>query len=560
MNTNIKSKFNLRGLYSKKTLSVVSLLFMIVIVSSPFVSVYNGVSPFALGADEIVKTATELVNAVDNAPDGESVVISLGQDIALEDTLVIPANKNITLVSDSSTRSYNLIGVDDKSTVTVESDGELVLSGVIVTHPSNAIGAGVCIEEGGKLTMTGGQIFNNTITGNGGGVLNEGYFVLSGGAIFNNTASRGGGVYNNNNFNITGGEIYGNKAANGAGVYNDNGEYFEMSGGRVWNNTATTDGGGICTDGDFILSGGSIFNNTAASGGGVNHGDGFFRMSRGEIANNTAIDGGGIYASSNVTLSNTGLIFKNVASSNGGGVYVAVGSEGIFSMTDGIIANNTAVNGGGMYLQNGNITMTSGKIENNTASNNGGGIGYSSSRSSLERIRVANAAEFLRNRASVAYNITASDIELYNENIGSRVIKSNDFQYLYNNYDIQYTWGTVLEVNNGNETEPSTSPSSTPTSSATPTPTRSATPTPSDHTGISHDTVLIVVAVVIIVVAALVIVGLVFYFPKRNEQQAEQDWIDSMGSSNSSGSDSGRSGNSGNSGGIDFGDDNSDTF
>ncbi|MDR2203966.1 MAG: hypothetical protein LBE76_06695, partial [Nitrososphaerota archaeon] len=202
---NIKSKLNLRCLYNRKVLSVVTLLFMVALISLPPASIFNSASPFALGAPVVVTSQGELFDAVKNAPDGESTVIAIDRDITLTEALKIPADKNITLTSDSNSVLYNLRGADGQSTITVEAYGELVLDGIIVTHTANAKGTGVTVNNNGKLTLYSGRIFNNTVTNNGGGVYNNGIFIMSGGELYNNTATNGGGVYNYANFTITGG-------------------------------------------------------------------------------------------------------------------------------------------------------------------------------------------------------------------------------------------------------------------------------------------------------------------------------------------------------------------
>ena len=141
------------------------------------------------------------------------------------------------------------------------------------------------------------------------------------------------------------------------------------------------------TGGTFEMSGGSIANNTATSestgGGAVYMTGGIFTMSGGTIANNTATSGFGgalsVDGSNNevrITLSGTAKISNNTAT-NGGGVYM---TGGRFTMIGGTIANNTATSGFGGALSvdgsNNNvvdITLSgTAKISNNTATNGGG--------------------------------------------------------------------------------------------------------------------------------------------------------------------------------------------
>ena len=48
-------------------------------------------------------------------------------------------------------------------------------------------------------------------------------------------------------------------------------------------------------------------------------------------------------------------------------------------MSSGLITDNTALNGGGVYVEDGDFTMTGGSITNNTAENAGGGFYVSGS-------------------------------------------------------------------------------------------------------------------------------------------------------------------------------------
>ena len=86
---NVKTKLNLHHMYCRRVLLFGYLLLcMIILVSSCFVSVFSGVSPFASGyAEQVVKDETELKNAVNNAT--EQTIIKLDKDITLISSLII---------------------------------------------------------------------------------------------------------------------------------------------------------------------------------------------------------------------------------------------------------------------------------------------------------------------------------------------------------------------------------------------------------------------------------------------------------------------------------------
>jgi len=263
------SKFNLRPRSGSRVLSFISLLFMVMLVFSCFVSVFHSVSPFALGAYSIISNESGLRNAVDNVPFGGATVITIVCDIVLTEEFRVSYGKDVTLVSNGDVECFKLIGVDGKSTIVVE-NGVLRLDGVIITHADGASGNGVTVHPDGMLIMSAGEISGNSASrGNGGGVFNDGTFVLSGGVISGNTAySLGGGVFNRGSFRMNGGVITGNVASFGGGMHTQLGS-FSMFDGEISGNTANWDGGGMYNqESDFVLVGGVISGNIASKNGG----------------------------------------------------------------------------------------------------------------------------------------------------------------------------------------------------------------------------------------------------------------------------------------------------
>ena len=127
---------------------------------------------------------------------------------------------------------------------------------------------------------------------------------------------------------------------------------------------------GETTPGTFIMYGGSI---TGNAGGVKIDSDCTFTMCSGNITAN-AVDsesGGGVYVYDGTFIMHGGTISDNSAN-NGGGVFV--GNNGEFTMQNGTITGNTAVyDGGGVYNQN-TFTMSNGEISSNTATRDGGGV------------------------------------------------------------------------------------------------------------------------------------------------------------------------------------------
>jgi len=136
----------------------------------------------------------------------------------------------------------------------------------------------------------------------------------------------------------------------------------------------------------------------------------------------------------------------------------------VFSMSDGVISGNQAVwcgdvlsgYGGGVYIAgDGVFELCGGKISDNTALVNGGGVGVVDV-AGLAKVFVADGVIFSNNSASVAYNRDSSHDTIYYSNIGSRVTWTYPFTQGYNNYDISYTNGSLI-----NSPEPSISKTNT---------------------------------------------------------------------------------------------------
>lgn len=164
--------------------------------------------------------------------------------------------------------------------------------------------------------------------------------------------------------------------------------FVEPNGGAVWMDD------GICS-----ITGGTIDGFKAQNGGAVYMEGGTFTMTGGTIRNcraqyNSASGSGGkggaVYindASGAATVNiQGGNISGNYADWNGGGIYLEGGNVNITSGTVGVnkalgasgIAETEKGNGGGIYLTKGNFMMSAGQVEGNSAIHDGGGIYVSS--------------------------------------------------------------------------------------------------------------------------------------------------------------------------------------
>lgn len=223
----------------------------------------------------------------------------------------------------------------------------------------------VSSAENGSCTFTG-----NTATTSGSAIfVNNSNFILRNAEFSNNTATdHDGAIYVvNSTMTMDNGYIHDNLSGGSGGGICAIGSSFSMSNGRIEHNTAGLHGGGIYFDnskgGDsnsgvakrkFSFSGGSISGNTSGGfGGGVciytgNKDECTFELTGGEINDNTAEDGGGVYL-------------------NGWAKYT-------MKLTDTNVENNTAYLGGGVLIYNAHLNYKNGLIRYNRAIKREGNI------------------------------------------------------------------------------------------------------------------------------------------------------------------------------------------
>lgn len=201
--------------------------------------------------------------------------------------------------------------------------GPLAANGNVTIYGGKITGSGTgAAANNGTMHMYGGEISGNSRGVQAGGTKGNGSFngsfYLHGGKITDNHGSEGGGVYVMNRFSMDGGEVSNNSATgNGGGIYAHTGS-TDLSGGKVTGNRAGGNGGGVCTKafrnvrGTVYLSGSAeISDNYAGGSGGGVYLDVFFWESRpndysnycllsmdgGKITGNTSVgEGGGVYA------------------------------------------------------------------------------------------------------------------------------------------------------------------------------------------------------------------------------------------------------------------------
>ena len=281
--------------------------------------------------DEDTKTA--YVYLASDATRNNSLTVKTGY------TLYLCLNGHSITKTSASSTFEGVITVEPGSSFTLcDCNGSGMGNGKI-THADDVTGRGVLVGSSSVKTtfflMYGGTISGNHINGqDGAGVrVHNASFKMYGGTITDNRVEKasndgGGGVDASGKFIMYGGEISRNTSNGDCGGVAVVGDSFEMHGGIISGNTATGDGGGVGLWNDsFRLSGGTISGNTAkGNGGGVCFGglsgNTLTISDTVEISDNSAANGGGVYLySRNLRMTGGSISNNNAADGSGGGVY-----------------------------------------------------------------------------------------------------------------------------------------------------------------------------------------------------------------------------------------------
>jgi len=282
------------------------------------------------------------------------------------------ADNHITLTKNSNIQTLKLKGSSNTATISGNTQDTalkintlvpVTLDTLIITGgkcTSTTYGGGIDIAAGSEVTINSGVNIYSNESPYGAGIKNAGTLSFGAGRIYNNTASSyGGGIYNTGIVYMYGSAVIGTSGTSEAAKADDDkhSNYANYSGGGIYNtgNTAKCYIGSK-PDGTKNLSGGIYYNYANAT----------------SASGNNKRGGGGIFIESGEVYLYKGKINYNGAreatSCYSGGVHINIGAK--FTMSDGEINNNTALNGGGVYIDctssgQGSFVMSGGTISGN---------------------------------------------------------------------------------------------------------------------------------------------------------------------------------------------------
>jgi parallel beta-helix repeat protein len=317
-----------------------------------------------------------------------------------------------------------------------------VLTGTVLTLHSvtiqngNTSGDGSAINAPGNLNLINVTIQNNIAAQGGGGIHASGIAVIqiSSSTIRNNTAQGNGGgieVVGSSPFfpsiNIANSLIENNRSLDRGGGLRVLAAMASIQNTTLRNNTAEVEGGGLSylgNDGGVRLDmmNTLVISNSSASGMGGLRLSGNTRLSNSQIISNVAVGTGGLshqqhtwitYDQRNTLVAvafcrhrhlnlNHGWVENNVAQSDGGGL---CNFYGTIHMTDTVVLNNHAVQGGGILMYGANRFFAArSAIYQNSATRGGGVYVFLGGLAIIEDSTVSSNVALLDGGGLYAYN------------------------------------------------------------------------------------------------------------------------------------------------------------
>lgn len=180
----------------------------------------EGEGTIAIGETAYTSLKEAFANAPDSTADQDPVYIKIAGTIEIDETIDVPANKNIMVVAAAENTIIKRADGFKASMFTVSGGTLQIAGGTVTDTDGTAIATGTLTVDGAGEDVEGSLI-----------EVNSGVFGLSDGVtLTNNETSADGGAIRNmadGEVYLMGGTITGNVAASGAGVYSEGTVYLK---------------------------------------------------------------------------------------------------------------------------------------------------------------------------------------------------------------------------------------------------------------------------------------------------------------------------------------------
>ncbi|MBQ9964077.1 MAG: right-handed parallel beta-helix repeat-containing protein [Clostridia bacterium] len=297
----------------------------------------------------------------------------------------------------------------------------------------------------------------------GGAFYNYGTLNIYGGTFTGNHAARGGFLFNYRTARIYNALIHGNTASNiGGAVYMPNstsarlylgGENALVESNVIFDGNTSADNGGAIYARNLLSVENTTFQNNSAAGstgGAIHAGSMTITIDNAQFINNTAkTNGGAIYQSGSnnkddtldLTITNTTFEF-NTAGTNGGAMYLSTDTSAYAATSQ--FVQNTADNGGAIYLTAAHLDADGVEFLGNTVSAAGGALAVCENAS--VKMNMVTATENAASKGGFAY-INTAEFNLYNSTVNQNKTAKNGGAVLMDSGAFGGIYATAFEEN-----------------------------------------------------------------------------------------------------------------
>jgi predicted outer membrane repeat protein len=251
---------------------------------------------------------------------GQTITLNSGELLINKNvTIDGPGAGNLTISGNNASRVFEV----------AKTLRNVTLSGLTISDGGGVVQGGAILVNTGASVAINNSILSHNTAPQGGAINNGGTLSLNTCTLSSDSAAYGGAIFNGTStLTITGCPLSGNSATYyGGAIYNSSGT-VTISGSTLSGNSASTGGAIYVTNGTVTVAGGSnLYNNSATYG-----------------------YGGGIYDYRGAVTIDASSVGGNSATTQGGGIYIAGGSNGYGTVTvknSSSITGNTAPAGAG---------------------------------------------------------------------------------------------------------------------------------------------------------------------------------------------------------------------
>lgn len=352
--------------------------------------------------DDLIHSGAKEIVLDSNVVLGDDEELEYNEGIELDvDNLVIDGN-GYSMDAQGKTRIFYCMGKNITLKNIILKNGYAEYGGAIYNKKSNITitesilqentaqsGGGAIYNKDSTIRITKSSLQENITKFDGGAIdNNKSELTITESTLQKNTAkNEGGAIYNNRGeITITESTLQENTAqreyGGGGAINNYDGNLTIASSTLTGNTSDGKYGGGGAIDnnhGNLTITNSTLTENTSegeyGEGGAIKNNKGKLTITRSTLTGNTSKqDGGAIEIYSSRFIISKSTFDNNTAEGNGGAIKINNWRNNESSISESRFTSNTAVSGGAIYKEEGDLNITDSTFSENMAARDGGAI------------------------------------------------------------------------------------------------------------------------------------------------------------------------------------------